>query len=82
MFVYQHQRSDNDPNGNPQRLWIVWRVGTGEYAETVAVIDEGYGDFPRDRWPAAMELSPVRIPKSEYHRVVRWARGVQILESR
>jgi hypothetical protein len=85
MYVYQHQRADNDPNGNPQRLWRVWRVrseGDATWSDTVAIVDEGYGDFPRDTFPGAVELTPVRIPRSAYHAAIRWARDAGVLTRR
>ena len=79
MYVYQHQRATNNANGNPRRLWRVWMIEPGDgltdrYGLTVAIVDEGYGNFPRDRFPGAVELASVNITGPEYSQTIRRAR--------
>jgi hypothetical protein len=75
--AYQHQQADNDPSGNPQRLYVVYERH-GQHWRTVAVYDEGYRGRP-DALRHVSELPPVTIPKREYHDRLRSARSAGIL---
>lgn len=72
--AYQHLRAPNDPNGNPQRLFIEYTFDdeTG-YWSTVAVYDDGYHGRP-ERLRDVPELPPVNISRSDYHARLRNAR--------
>ena len=44
-YIVQHQRTVNDNNGNPRRLWVIYRDSAPHptrYAHVHRVIDEGY----------------------------------------
>jgi hypothetical protein len=58
----QHLRAENSPNGNPQRLYIVY----DDAGKVLSVIDEGYRGLPKELRDLA-HLPDVVIPKSEYH---------------
>jgi hypothetical protein len=69
MRLYQHLRAPNDPNGNPQRVFVVY--DTDRAGDIVAVIDEGYSGrqalrnagIPSD----TVELPSINISRAEYH---------------
>lgn len=73
--VTQHWRADNDSNGNPRRIYMVWdRDG-----RLIAALDEGYSGFPRalsdkQRSGRLIDLGSVNIANSEYRSTLRWAR--------
>ena len=74
MMVYQHHRADHDPSGNPQRIYVLYRVhGPAGYASIEMVWDEGYSGRPESLRDVP-ELPSVNISKSDYHSMVRWAR--------
>lgn len=90
-YVYQHLRATNDPNGNPQRLFVVY--GFAEWTtynepglsdgrridvSTVAVYDEGYRGRP-EALRGLPELPCVDISRSDYHQRIRNARDAGIL---
>ena len=77
--VYQRLRADNDPNGNPQRLWIVYDVSTDGAGDEVEVYDEAYRGKPREALAGMIELPSVDISKSDYHARKRDARERGIL---
>lgn len=75
MLLYQHLRALNDPNGNPQRLWVVYALEPGaRYTSTRVVIDEGYGNLPAFL-ADAVPLPAVDISRSDYHRRCRIAKA-------
>ena len=47
IYIVQHQRTVNDNNGNPRRLWTIYRdrdqLPPTRYVGTYRIIDEGYG---------------------------------------
>ena len=74
MFI-QNLRTDNDRNGNPRRLWLVYAVDEDTHtAETAALVDEGYqgrqcllGVLSPAEYDAAVELPPAVITPKEYN---------------
>ena len=65
-FCYQHQRASNSPNGNPQRLYMVWdRKGN-----VVEAIDEGYRGLPL-ALQSLVDLGSVEISKADYHATLK-----------
>ena len=64
-----HLRADNDPNGNPQRLYVI----NNSKGEIIDVIDEGYygSSAFRKTYPNYVEVATYNIPKSEYHELKR-----------
>ena len=74
MFI-QNLRTDNDRNGNPRRLWLVYGVdGITQTAQTAALVDEGYegrrsllGVLSQAEYDAAIELPPAVITPKEYN---------------
>lgn len=84
--VYQHLRALNDPNGNPQRLYVVyeWIIPDEKYRQpehwaTVAVWDEGYIGLP-DALRDMPSLPSIDISRSDYHERIRAARERGILK--
>lgn len=76
--LVQNLKADNDPSGNPQRLWVMYLLDDGDdYAGTYYVADEGYRGKP-ESFKGLTELPAVRIPKSEYHALVRHAKRTGI----
>jgi hypothetical protein len=69
VFV-QHLKAENDPNGNPQRLFLVY----DKHGDVISVYDEGYRGEPADinRLP---HLPSIEISKSEYHDWIKQARS-------
>lgn len=66
MFVTQHLRAENDVNGNPRRVFVLYRVSSADhYAEMVGVEDEGYAGKPK-AWAAYPELPPVNVAPKVY----------------
>jgi hypothetical protein len=64
-----HLRANNDPNGNPQRLFIVQTAD----GKTIDIVDEGYhgnGAFNRT-YPNYTEIGTYDISKSDYHEYIR-----------
>lgn len=64
--LYQVLRSKNDPNGNPQRITMVYNGRTGD---VLAALDHGYQgeQIPR----GAVQLPGFDISRSEYHATLR-----------
>lgn len=87
MRAYQHLKADNDPNGNAQRLYVVYELKGESYVvnsqaphqwwEIVEVYDEGY-NLP-DALKGMPELPSVRISKSSYHERYSMAKGAGLL---
>lgn len=62
----QHLKTTNDTNGNPRRLWAVYRVAsTGNFMVWDQVIDEGYGGKPTEL-RGYLELPELYITPQEY----------------
>jgi len=85
--AWQHLKADNDPDGNPQRLYVVYELQTGEYADNlgsfqwwriVGVYDEGYAGMPSSL-KSLPEIPSVRISKSDYHSRYTMAKGAGLL---
>lgn len=74
MKVYQHLKADNDPNGNPQRLYLVYELRSAPLDEwrLTDVYDEGYHGRP-SALRNVLELPSVNISKRDYH--TRYARA-------
>lgn len=73
-LLVQHLRAPNDPNGNPQRLWVVYRPDTQwGYSDTIEVHDEGYSDKP-EHLREYISLPDIDISRADYHRRLRNAR--------
>jgi len=73
MYI-QHLRADNDSNGNPQRLYLVYRKdGTIKN-----VIDEGYSGRPQID---AFELMMINITSKEYHDIKKQFKPILIQQS-
>ena len=71
-MLIQNLRTDNDRNGNPRRLWLIYGVSEG-VAEIVAVVDEGYEGrrclldvLSPAVYASAIELPAVDITPKEY----------------
>lgn len=82
MKTFQHLRAQNDPSGNPQRLWVVYELTHDThtmYWSTVAVIDEGYGN-PPEYFRSLPSLPSVDISRSRYHALVKDAHERGIFE--
>jgi len=64
-----HLRADNDPNGNPQRLYVINNLK----GEIIDVIDEGYYGINaiKNKYPNYVEVATYHIPKSHYHELLR-----------
>jgi hypothetical protein len=65
-YLIQNLRAPQDPNGNPQRVWVVFSTETGE---TVAVFDEGYLGrhcVPAEYRDQGAEIASVQVPVNEY----------------
>ncbi len=58
----QHLRAPQDPNGNPQRLYVVYNMD----GEVLEVIDEGYRGLPKELRDLK-HLPDVNITRSDYH---------------
>lgn len=75
MRIYQHLRAANDPNGNPQRLFVVYETDSPAAGNIVAVLDEGYqgrgvlreAGISRD----TIEIPSLDISRSTYHELRR-----------
>jgi hypothetical protein len=65
-------KADNDPNGNPQRAWIVW----DSKGNLVGVYNEGYRGKPSET-KDAQHLADIKVSKSEYHSWIREGREVE-----
>jgi len=61
--LVQHLRAQNDPNGNPQRMFVVYNPINGDVLE---VIDEEYGGRPEHTSQMA-PLPSINISRSDYH---------------
>jgi len=83
MRTYQHLKADNDPNGNAQRLYVVYELQTMPPSEglgywtIVEVYDEGY-NLPAEL-KGMPELPSVRISKTDYHMRYDMAKGAGLL---
>jgi len=86
--AYQHLKADNDPNGNAQRLYVVYELREDEtlrrmgetphqWWEIVEVYSEGY-NLPAEL-RGMPELPSVRISKSDYHMRYDMAKGAGLL---
>jgi len=69
-----HLCANNDPNGNPQRVFVAIDTRSGEILETM---DEGYrGSVAwRERYPNGVEGPRFYTSKSEYHSLVKFPNG-------
>ena len=73
-MLIQNLRTDNDRNGNPRRLWLVYSVDEETHtAQTAALVDEGYqgrrsliGVLSPAEYDAAVELPAADITPKEY----------------
>lgn len=76
MLLRQLLVAPNDPNGNPQKLVVVYDAGTGTgYSETVMTYVVGYGNVSDGVRDKTVELPVMRISKSEYHALVKAAQA-------
>jgi hypothetical protein len=66
----QQLRTKHDTNGNPRRAWLLIE---GREGGCVGVIDEGYAGKPTAA-RGLVELPPIEVPPSEYHRWMRYGR--------
>ncbi len=71
---YQRVRANNDPSGNPQRLYVEYNLTDDPSGDPVNVWDEGYRGCP-ESLRGLPELPSVSVAKSEYHAWVREAKG-------
>jgi|WetSurSiteA1Bulk_404760.scaffolds.fasta_scaffold41583_3 hypothetical protein len=84
MRAYQHLKADNDPNGNPQRLYVVYELQTMPPSEglgywtIVEVYDEGYAGLPQ-ALHGMPQLPDVSIRRSDYHSRYNMAKGAGLL---
>jgi hypothetical protein len=63
--IKQQLRTTNDTNGNPRRVWVLYRVEDERYfPEVVAVADEGYAGDPFREVRAA--LPSIMVTPTEY----------------
>jgi hypothetical protein len=63
----QHLKTTNDTNGNPRRLWAVYRLAsTGNFFVWDQVFNEGYGGKPEEL-RRYIELPEIYITPSEYN---------------
>lgn len=67
---FQHLRAPNSPNGNPQRLFVVYDDG----GSVLAVIDEGYKGLPV-ALRGVPQLPTVEIARAAYHEWKREYKG-------
>jgi len=65
MF-YQHLKSTNTINGNPQRLFAIYN----KKGEMIKIIDEGYGGEPFE-CKNMIELPAINIEPKEYKRLLK-----------
>ena len=69
-----HLAAKNDPNGNPQRLYLVLDAETGAVIEAVDEGNRGIGSL-YEAYPhfKGLAFSPVRIEvsRSEYHSTLK-----------
>jgi hypothetical protein len=72
IIAFQHLRAKNDPNGNPQRCYVL----INEDGSIHDVINEGYKGLP-DRCRGLTELYNVEISRSAYHDFIRIGREKQ-----
>jgi len=75
MLFYQNQRAQNDSNGNPLRLFVVFNLRPSRsYAPWVAVYEDGYRGKPKEveGYP---EIPPVQITNKEYREQVKAAKA-------
>ena len=73
---FQHQKAQNDPNGNPQRVFVIYEesghVWRGiAHLSAIARIDEGYAGTPYEALAGMTEIPAVNISKSDYHRAIK-----------
>ena len=73
-MCWQHQKAQNDPNGNPQRLIVVF----GLDGNVLRVINEGYSGIPWKLLDGIVEIPSVNISKSDYHAMLRRFKEVSI----
>lgn len=66
----QHLRAPTSPNGNPQRLYVVY----DDDGDILDVIDEGYRGLPKEL-RALKHLPDVEISRSSYHEWKREAKS-------
>jgi len=82
MRAYQHLKADNDPNGNPQRMYVVYELQDVEpqfsYWKLVEVYDEGYRGRPAEL-RGVPELPSVRISAHDYQSRYDMAQGAGLL---
>lgn len=68
-MIRQHVCCQNDINGNPRRLYVVYSV-TGE---TVAVIEEGYSN-PSDDVMSLSSIMEICVQPAEYNAIKKQAK--------
>ena len=86
MRAYQHFKAKNDPNGNAQRLYVVYELqdadqGDGwlyQWWKLVEVYDEGNASLPI-ALKGLPELPSVSISRSDYHSRYNMAKGAGLL---
>lgn len=89
--LIQQLTAPNDNSGNPRRLWIVREIDTVEmkkvlkqrypYASRVTmVIDQGYGNLPKDLEYDSVQDGIFRITIREYNEWIGYARKNEEVE--
>ena len=73
-LCWQHFRAKNDPNGNPQRLVVVYDMD----GQIRRVINEGYSGIPWALLKGIKQIPSVNISKSDYHAMLREFKEVSI----
>lgn len=81
-YLFQRLVAQNDRNGNPRRLWVLYEKQTGN---TAKVIEEGYAGRPEEcdaRRPGMVELPEIEITNRFFATLRRDATRVGIYEGR
>lgn len=67
MITYLRLRAPNDKNGNPRRIFLIYRIESNQ-ADLIATVDEEYrgnGEVLK-RWPNAISMGDLSTTISEY----------------
>lgn len=80
MIAAQKLDAGHDTNGNPQRLWVIYRTGEDLHVSAsplqTIILEEGYAgrrillvDMMLNEYRSFIELETVKIPVAEYKRL-------------
>lgn len=79
MYLRQQLRATNDVNGNPRRVWVLYKANKiTQFAGVIEAIDEGYTGDPfhgaakGTPWRESVQLPGIDVSPKEYRAFLKY----------